>query len=74
MTIIPFAAFFVLIAVGLWGGELSVRTATVFVAVWVAGLWLSSLLGWSRMAFVAVEVVLDTILVFKLFGGDIRIR
>ncbi len=74
MTGLPLIAFFVLIAAGLWLGELDTKRALVFVAIWAGGLIGFNVLGLSRLVFVPVEVVLDGILVFMIFGGDIRIR
>jgi len=70
----PWAAFFVRIAVGVLLQELEVKHAILFVILWVAGRELFDFFGFSRLLFVGVEVLLDCILILKIFGGDIRIR
>lgn len=74
MMFLPLIAFFVLIAAGLWLGELNIKRALLFVAIWVFGLVGFGLLELPRAFFVAVEAILDCILLLMIFGGDIRIR
>ena len=74
MFYIPLIAFFVLLVAGLWLQELEIKHAFVFVTFWVAGLALFNFFDFSRTLFVAVEALLDCILILKIFGGDIRIR
>jgi len=74
VLILPFIAFFVLLIAGVWMGDLSIKQALIFVGVWAIGIVVFSQLGWPRGFFVGVEVVLDIILVLKIFGSDIRIN
>lgn len=71
---IPMMVFFVLLIAGVWMEELAIKHAVVFAVIWLIGLQLFSYLGLSRGFFVGVEVLLDCILILKIFGGDIRIR
>jgi len=73
MSFIPFVAFFVLIAAGLWLGELGAIGSLVLVAIWIAALTLCILLGLPGAVFTVVGVVLDIVLILMIFGGDIRL-
>ena len=74
MTGLPRFAFVVLILIGIWQNELSIKRALVFVGIWVLAMVGIPLLGLSVFLVVPVEVVLDVILILMIFGGDIRIR
>jgi hypothetical protein len=71
---IPMVAFFVLLIAGVWLQELEIKHAVIFAILWLVGLQFFGYLGWSRRLFVGVEVLLDCILILKIFGGDIKIR
>jgi len=74
MMSIPLAAFFVLIAAGLWLQELSARGALIFLAVWGLCLAGFGFLGIQRGFLVAVEALLDCILILLIFGQDLHRR
>ncbi len=74
MMLLPRIAFVVLILIGIWQGELSIKRALVFVGIWVLAVVGFALLGLSGFLLVPVEVVLDITLILMIFGGDIRIR
>ena len=74
MTGLPRFAFVVLILIGIWQNELSIKRALVFVGIWVLAMVGIPLLGLSVFLVIPVEVVLDIILILMIFGGDIRIR
>ena len=74
MTGLPRFAFVVLILIGVWQNELSIKQALVFVGIWVLAMVGIPLLGLSVFLVVAVEVILDATLILIIFGGDIRIR
>ena len=67
-------AFWVLLGLGIGFGELSRKGAVLFVALWAAGYiglpriwWLGGFLVTSYVA------VLDIVLVFIVFKGDVRL-
>lgn len=68
------AAFFVLLIIGIWFEELEAKYAIVLVVIWACGFAIFKFFGISRLLFVPVEVVLDIILILKIFGGDVRIN
>ncbi len=74
MISIPLIAFFVLIAVGLWLQGLSAKSALIFLAVWGVSLASFGFLGVQRGFFVAVEALLDCVLVLMIFGQDLQRR
>ena len=70
----PLVVFYLLIAAGLWLGELDAKRAFIFLAVWGLGLVSYELFGLHRGLFVVIQVLLDIILILMIFGQDIRIR
>ena len=72
--IIPFLLFVVLLFLGLKNGDLDPREAGIFGAIWVVLLACFLLLHISSYWFVVPTVILDILLVLKVFGGDIAIR
>ena len=74
MMLIPLIAFFVLIAAGLWLQELNAKGALIFLAVWGVGLASFGFLGFQRSFFVAVEALLDCVLILMIFGQDLHRR
>jgi len=73
-TLIAQVAFWVLIALGVGYGGLSRKAAAIFVVVWLAGFISLPRISYWTGPFVASWVaVLDIVLVFIVFKGDVRI-
>ena len=67
-------AFWVLLVLGLGYRELRKRGGALFVALWVAGYVGLPRLSWFGGLFVTSYVaVLDIVLVFIVFKGDVRL-
>lgn len=77
-TIAAFIAhftFWVLLPYGWFWEEITSRGVAVFLALWVAGLYgLPYLLPYGAAGFSSYVAVLDIVLVFLLFKGDVRLR
>ena len=71
--VIAWWGFWALLLAGYSTGELSGRRAAVFVALWIAGRAASGYLL-SGVLFTPYLAVLDIILVFMIFKGDVRLR
>jgi hypothetical protein len=71
---IAHAAFWVLIAWGVAAGELALRRAAVFLLLWLTGLFGLPRLPYepARAMFSSFVAVLDVVLVFVIFKGDVR--
>ena len=63
--------FLALILVG-WG-ELGMRRVALFAALWFAGFAARSYVPFGAAWFIPYVAVLDIVLVFSIFRGDIRI-
>ena len=74
MTGIPFLAFWVLLVVGWYLDELDLKSVAGFVVVYFVGSFGISFVSDGGAWPVVLTVVLDVILVLKVFGGDVRIR
>lgn len=72
--IIPFLLFWLLIGWGLYDGDLYPKEGAIFVAIWVVLLLGFILLKGSPFGFVVPTVLLDIVLVLKVFGSDVQIR
>ena len=72
MMWLPFIAFWVLIIIG--RSELGFKGITFCIALWVGLLFGFMMLGFPPYSFVAVQSLIDAILIVVIFGGDIRIR
>lgn len=67
-------AFWVLIILGISRGALSKKSAAIFVALWLAGYIGLTRISWLTGFFVTPYVaVLDIVLVFVVFKGDVRL-
>ena len=67
-------AFWVILALGIGSGELNRKRAALFVALWVAGYIGLPRISWFAGLFVTSYVaVLDIVLVFIVFKGDVRV-
>jgi hypothetical protein len=67
-------AFWVLLVIGIAYGELTKKWAAMFVVVWLAGyIGLPRLSMFSGLFTTSYVAVLDIVLVFVVFKGDVRI-
>jgi hypothetical protein len=66
--------FWLLVGWSWFDHSLSVNTRVVFLVLWFAGLFGFSLLSYGAGLFISFVAVLDIVLVFMLFGGDVRLR
>jgi hypothetical protein len=67
-------AFWVLLVLGIAYDALSKRATVIFVALWLAGYLSLPRIAWWTGAFVTAWVaVLDIVLVFVVFRGDVRL-
>ena len=73
-VIIPFLVFWILLIWSLFDGDLSPKEGAMFIGVWIVLLLCFTQFDVSPFWFVVPTVVLDIILIFKIFGGDIQIR
>lgn len=67
-------AFWVLIVMGLVFEELSHRAAVTFVVLWLAAMFGLPYLPYGEFLFSPFVAVLDIVLVFIVFKGDIRLH
>ncbi len=66
--------FWTLITLGIVYGELRKRTAATFVALWLAGLvGVPRIAWWAAPMATSYVALLDVVLVFMVFKGDVRI-
>lgn len=72
--IVPFLLFAGLLFFGLKNGDLDLPEAGIYGAIWLVLLVCFLLLHISPYWFVVPTVILDIVLVLKVFGGDISIR
>jgi hypothetical protein len=73
-SLIAHAGFWFLLVYGLAWDELRVRGASVFAALWLAGYFLAP--SWPVLGpgfFTAFAALLDIVLVFIIFKGDVRL-
>jgi hypothetical protein len=67
-------AFWVLIALGISYGALSKKAAAVFVVFWLAGyIGMPRISYWTGPFVISWVAVLDIVLVFIVFKGDVTI-
>ena len=67
------AAFWALVACGLWMGELRLRGTSIFLLLWLAGYIGVSYIPNGAALFVPFVAALDIALVFAVFKGDVRL-
>ncbi len=72
--LVPFILFFLLLGWSLYDGDISPKEAAAYVTVWAAFLLLIFLFKSQSILVVVPTVILDIILIVKVFGGDIQIR
>jgi hypothetical protein len=74
-ALIAHVTFWVLLPYGWFCEEVTSRGVAVFLALWVAGLYgLPYLLPYGAAGFSSYVAVLDLILVFLIFKGDVNLR
>ncbi len=71
--LIAHLAFFILLLLGWFSGELSRRVATVMVGLWVAGYVASTLITPLDLLMTSYVAILDIVLVLAIFKGDVRL-
>ncbi len=72
MMLLPFLVFWVLIFLG--RDELGLKGAVISIAIWLTLVLACALTGISSYIFVAIQALIDVVLLITIFGGDIRIR
>jgi hypothetical protein len=73
-AVIAQIAFWVLIVTGISYGWLSKKAAAIFVVFWLAGyIFLPRISYWTWPLVASWVAVLDIVLVFIVFKGDVRI-
>ena len=73
-VLIAQVAFWVLIGLGIGYGALSNKAAAIFVMFWLAGyIGLPRISYWTGPFVTSWVAVLDIVLVFIVFKGDVRI-
>ena len=73
MLIVPVLVFFILIVFGLAANELSFRSTAVFLAIWFACRAVARMFGFPAAVLIVCDVLLDVVLIFMIFRGDIRL-
>jgi len=67
-------AFWVLLVVGLLYGQLNKVTAAIFVGLWLIGSFgLPRVAWWASSLVTSWIAILDIVLVFMVFKGDVRL-
>lgn len=74
MTMFPFIAFWILLVAGWYLSELDLKTTAIFVGIWLVGRCGIPFLAAHSAWFIILVVLLDAVLIFKVFGGDVRLR
>jgi len=68
-------AFWILLVLGVSYGELNKKWATIFVGLWLVGyLGLPRLAWWTSSLVTPYVAILDIVLVFMVFKGDVRLN
>jgi hypothetical protein len=65
--------FWALILLGVGSGELGIKGAAVFVTVWLAAYIGLPLVSFGSLFLTPLVAVLDVVLVFLVFKGDVRL-
>lgn len=73
-SVVAQLAFWILLAVGVGYGQLGKVKIAVFVALWLVGsLALPRVAWWASSLATSWIAVLDIVLVFMVFKGDVRL-
>jgi hypothetical protein len=70
---IAHVAFWILAGYGWSSEELSVRRLVVFISLWLAGFFGLPHLPYGAALFSPFVAVLDIVMVFMIFKGDVRL-
>ena len=70
---IAHVAFWALLLIGVASGELGKKGSALFVALWLAGYLALPLVTSGEILLTSYLAVLDIVLVFTVFKGDIRL-
>ncbi len=70
---IPYVAFIILIIVGLRMHEIDLKGALIFTTIFISTPYIAGFFAMPGYMSVVVNVILDIVLIFKIFGGDVRI-
>jgi hypothetical protein len=70
---IAHGAFWTLVVFGLSSGELTLRRLVVLLSFWLAGLFGLPYFPYGAALFSPYVAVLDIVLVFMIFKGDVRL-
>lgn len=73
-SIVAHVTFWILVGWGLVAEELRPAIGGTFVALWLAGLAVAPYVPLGEALVPSYVAVLDIVLVFLLFGGDVRRR
>jgi hypothetical protein len=65
--------FWALILLGVGSGELGIKGAAIFVTVWLAAYIGLPLVSFGSLFLTPFIAVLDVVLVFLVFKGDVRL-
>ena len=72
--VIPILLFWLLLGWSLYDGDIDPREGFIFAGIWVGLLILFIALNILPLWFVVPTVILDIVLILKIFGQDIQIR
>lgn len=72
MLSIPGILFFILLFVGVWLNELTWMNALAFLGIWLAMIVLFGIFNLSGLMLVIIYVMFDIVLLFKIFGSDVK--
>ncbi len=72
--LIPFLVFWILLGWSLYDGDLYPQEAAILVAIWAGLLVVFLIFKVPLIWFVVPTVVLDIVLIVKIFGQDVQIR
>jgi hypothetical protein len=73
-AVVAHVAFWVLLGLGLAYGEFGTRGAAAMIGLWIAGfLGLPRIAWWTASLVTSWVAVLDIVLVFTVFKGDVRL-
>jgi hypothetical protein len=65
--------FWALILLGVGSGELGIKGAAIFVTVWLAAYLGLPFVSFGSLFLTPLVAVLDVVLVFLVFKGDVRL-
>lgn len=69
---VPLILFWLLLFLG--RDEMGLKGIGIAIGIWLALLVLFALLGISPLVFIAVQALIDIVLVIVVFGGDVSWR